>query len=401
MDTSLLEDTDAQEVSQWVYQEKIKMIYANHRHSWHSSLFVSAIMASFSFQSNHFVIGISWWLFFVLITLVRARVTEKYFQRPVEAKDHKAWHRYFYWLAVLAGTGWCLGGFIVGMYLDVINQLIILLVLIGVCAAAVPMLGVLQDVMLGFQVPAVMPYLAWLAYNLDGKAIILTLVLIIYMTGVIISMKRVESNISKGFKIQYRMEKMTDYLYESNQELLNENEKLEHMSFEDSLTQLYNRRYFEMHLEKEWKRAVRQKIKLTLIVIDIDYFKLFNDTYGHAGGDNCLKSIAENLKQSLQRPCDIIARIGGEEFVALLPDIDEKGALTVAQSMQANLKKVSVIHATSPVSDHVTVSIGIASAYSHEVGSSLSLFKVADKALYKAKIKGRNQIVTGEPDEVP
>jgi len=193
---------------------------------------------------------------------------------------------------------------------------------------------------------------------------------------------------------------MTDFLQESNQELQDENEKLEHMTLEDPLTQLYNRRYFEMHLEKEWRRAVREKLTLTLIVVDVDYFKLFNDTYGHAEGDECLKTIAEELKRSLHRPSDVIARIGGEEFVALLPEIDEQGALTVAKAMQDKLKKAAIVHATSPVSDYVTVSIGIASAVPGEGVTALGLFKAADKALYKAKTKGRNQLVVGEPDVV-
>jgi diguanylate cyclase (GGDEF)-like protein len=400
MGSSLLADTDTQKIEEWVFQEKIKMLYANHRHSWHFSLLVSGIIASFSFQSDQFVIGITWWLSFVLITLVRTRVTQKFFDAPEEAKNYDQWHKYFFWLAALAGTGWCLGGLLVGAPLDAINQIIILLVLIGVCAAAVPMLGLLQNVMLAFQIPAVVPYLAWLAYNLEDKAVILTLVLVVYIAGVVISMRRVEECINKSLRVQYRMEKMADSLHESNQELQDENEKLEHMSFEDSLTQLYNRRYFEMHLEKEWKRATRKKTKLTLVVVDIDYFKLFNDTYGHVEGDECLKKMAEILKKSLHRPGDIIARIGGEEFVALLPEIDEKGALIVAEAMQKRLNETAITHATSPVSDHVTVSIGIASAYSYEAGSALGLFKAADKALYKSKTKGRNQIVIGELDVV-
>ena len=213
-------------------------------------------------------------------------------------------------------------------------------------------------------------------------------------------MKRVETNIVKSLRVQYRMEKMADFLRESNQDLQNENEKLEHMTLEDPLTQLYNRRYFEMHLEKEWRQALRDNKKITLIVIDVDYFKLFNDTYGHAEGDQCLKLIAFQLKQSLHRPGDIIARIGGEEFVALLPDIDERGALTVVENMQNNLKDAFIVHAASPVNDFVTVSIGIASAFPFDGVTALGLFKAADKALYKAKTKGRNQLVIGEPDVI-
>jgi len=279
-----------------------------------------------------------------------------------------------------------------------VTQVIVLCVLIGVCAAAVPLLGVMRHVMLGFQLPVVMPCLVYLVITMEGKALILILVFVMYILGVVVAMTRVEKTISDSLEIQYKMEKMTDSLQESNRELQTENEKLEHLTLIDELTQLYNRRYFEMQLEKEWKRKARKNDRLTLLVMDIDYFKLYNDTYGHAEGDVCLQSVAKVLRESLQRPNDIVARIGGEEFVALLPNIDEEGALIVAKAIQKNLIKVGLVHATSPVCDSVTVSIGIASTYSGRDASALSLFKAADKALYKAKNKGRNQIVVGEID---
>lgn len=393
-------DTDAQEISQWVYQEKIKMLYVNHKHSWHASLFVSALIASFSFGSDHYLSALIWWVCFALITLFRMRFTQSCCKNVVRSKNYARCHKYLFWMAMLAGTAWGIGGLVVATPLDEINRIIILLVLVGVCAAAVPLLGILQDVMLAFQLPTVVPYIIWLAYSMEDKTLILAMVLLCYMAGVIVAMRRVEIWIVKGLRIQYRMERMADSLHESNQELQNVNERLEYMTLEDPLTKLYNRRYFEMHLEKEWKQAVRNKTKLTLIVIDVDYFKLYNDTYGHAEGDECLKSIAETLRKSIQRSGDVIARIGGEEFVMLLPDVDEKGAAVVAQMMQSNLEKAAIAHGSSPVNSYVTASIGIASALPNEGATALSLFKAADKALYKAKTKGRNQMEVGELDMV-
>lgn len=235
---------------------------------------------------------------------------------------------------------------------------------------------------------------------MPDKAAILILVLVVYMLGIIIAMQRVEACFVKSLRIQYRMEKMADLLHESNCELLHENVKLEHMALEDSLTQLYNRRYFEMYLEKEWRQATRKKTRLSLIVIDVDYFKLFNDTYGHIAGDECLKKIAETLKSSLHRSRDVIARIGGEEFVVLLPEVDEEGALIVVRSMQEKLQKAAIVHGSSPVNDYITVSVGVASTFPAEGVTALGLFKAADKALYKAKTKGRNQLVVGELDVI-
>jgi diguanylate cyclase (GGDEF)-like protein len=388
-----------QHLAQWIYRAKIRMLFVNHKHSWVPSLLVSAILASFTIESKQLGIGLVWWLAFLLITLLRANITKQFCNNTIEAKEFPKWHKRFFWASVLAGFGWGVGGLVIGIGLDNVTQVIVLCVLIGVCAAAVPLLGIMRGVMLGFQLPAVIPCLALLILTMEGKAIVLLLVFTIFVVGIVVAMGRVEESIVDSLKIQYKMEKMTDSLKESNKELQDENEKLEHLSFIDSLTQLYNRRYFEVQLEKEWKRKARKDDRLTLLVIDIDYFKLYNDTYGHAEGDVCLQKVAKTLKVSLQRPGDIVARIGGEEFVALLPDIDEEGAIAVANTIRNNLLGAELIHATSPVSEYVTVSIGVALAYSGSDATALGLFKAADKALYKAKNKGRNQIVVGTIDK--
>ena len=135
---------------------------------------------------------------------------------------------------------------------------------------------------------------------------------------------------------------------------------------------------------------------LSLMVIDIDYFKLYNDTYGHAEGDVCLKEVAQVLQSSLNRATDIVARIGGEEFVVLLPGQDSEKAQQVAQLIQKRLAHTGLVHATSPLSEFVTISVGISAVIPDKYATPLMLFKVADKALYKAKAQGRNKIVVGE-----
>jgi len=167
------------------------------------------------------------------------------------------------------------------------------------------------------------------------------------------------------------------------------------MTLEDTLTELHNRRYFEKQLEAKWKHDVWENKELTLMIIDIDYFKLYNDTYGHAEGDVCLKRVAKVLKSSLRRPTDIIARIGGEEFVVMLPGAGVNVALKIAQQMQDELSLTDLVHESSPLDKNVTVSVGIASVILDRNTTSLGLFKAADKALYQAKANGRNQTAVG------
>lgn len=158
----------------------------------------------------------------------------------------------------------------------------------------------------------------------------------------------------------------------------------------DALTGLFNRRYFNETYQKEWLSAARTKSSLAVIMIDIDFFKKYNDRYGHLQGDECLKAVATAIRSSILRPRDMVARFGGEEFVVLLPDTDTAGAEYIAGRIIAGIGKQGIPHSDSSVSDTVTVSIGIAASIPEKNDSSNKLLDMADKALYRAKLEGRN-----------
>ncbi|MCW8933097.1 MAG: GGDEF domain-containing protein [Gammaproteobacteria bacterium] len=387
-------------IEQWMFREKVIMLYQNQTQSWLVSIFASAILAYLSLESNNGVAGFSWWAVFVAITLFRTWNTRRFchFYKAGQVDDIRHWYNRFYVSTVMAGIAWGAGGFIIGIPLDAISQVFIFIVLIGVGAAAIPLLGVMQRIMLCFQAVSTIPYAIYISIMLGDRGTILLYMFVLYSIGVVASMRRMDLNLTESMKLQYENSQMVNTLSESNQQLQNANEKLETLTLEDALTGLHNRRYFEMQLEFEWKRESREKKVLTLMVIDIDYFKLYNDTYGHAEGDVCLKRVSHILESSLHRSTDVIARIGGEEFVVMLPNINIDGALTLAKQMQQQLHQAGLTHATSPLGDNVTVSIGIASVIPDDNATALGLFKAADKALYKAKTKGRNQVVIGEMD---
>ncbi|MCP4117681.1 MAG: diguanylate cyclase [Desulfobacteraceae bacterium] len=170
------------------------------------------------------------------------------------------------------------------------------------------------------------------------------------------------------------------------------NQELERLTFLDGLTGISNRRYFDMLIDKEWRRGTRDKFPISIAMIDIDCFKFYNDTYGHQSGDDCLKQVAGALKDSLFRPGDFIARYGGEEFVAVMPNIGLKGAMEMAVRMQHNIRKLALPHEKSDVSDHVTVSIGLACMVPDPQTDTAQLIERADTCLYRAKEQGRNRI---------
>ncbi len=169
------------------------------------------------------------------------------------------------------------------------------------------------------------------------------------------------------------------------------NKQLETLSSQDGLTQLANRRFFNDQLGSEWSRAIRNKKPISLLMCDIDYFKLLNDSRGHLEGDQCLKEVAKILTNIPLRSADIVARYGGEEFVLLLPETDLDGAINISGQVHENLVALSYPHDKSPIRNHVTVSIGLTSIVPQQNSPVEVLISQADQALYAAKEKGRNR----------
>jgi diguanylate cyclase (GGDEF)-like protein len=174
-------------------------------------------------------------------------------------------------------------------------------------------------------------------------------------------------------------------------ELKAKSDMLEQLAYIDGLTNICNRRRFDEILNNEWKRLSRNQSHLSLIMIDLDYFKLFNDTNGHAVGDQCLKDVAYSLRDCLKRPADIIARYGGEEFAALLPDTDREGVKIIANNMRKKVETLKIPHTDS----NVTISLGVATAFSDSgIDSPEALLRAADTALYESKKNGRNKVTS-------
>jgi diguanylate cyclase (GGDEF)-like protein/PAS domain S-box-containing protein len=170
------------------------------------------------------------------------------------------------------------------------------------------------------------------------------------------------------------------------------NQGLKRMAYLDGLTQVANRRRFEQHLESEWRRMNRQQTPISIILGDIDYFKGFNDLYGHQAGDNCLRLVARTLNRAAKRPGDLVARYGGEEFAVILPNTDLKGAETVAEEIRRSIRDRRISHKGSSIDTIVTMSLGVASCIPSSKTTAAMLLKQADQALYVAKDGGRDQV---------
>ncbi|TAK90921.1 MAG: diguanylate cyclase [Burkholderiaceae bacterium] len=166
---------------------------------------------------------------------------------------------------------------------------------------------------------------------------------------------------------------------------------LQQLASKDGLTGLDNRRRFDAALDQEWRRAMRQSNLLSLIMLDVDCFKRYNDHYGHLQGDACLRAIAEVLQSAVTRPGDMVARFGGEEFAVILPGVHVEGATVVAERIRARVYGLLLPHARSEVEEYVTVSLGVASLLPNARNVPANLLMAADNALYAAKAYGRNR----------
>lgn len=180
------------------------------------------------------------------------------------------------------------------------------------------------------------------------------------------------------------------------EKLIKLNEELERQASIDGLTGVPNRRQLDKYVQQELARSLREKTPLAIIMADIDYFKAYNDLYGHLAGDECLKQVAQALTEAVRRPTDLVARYGGEEFAIVLPNTDFSGMTLIAEACRKKVENLTISHNGSLVSGVVTISLGVTGLNGVQ-GNIGSLFAAADSALYKAKKSGRNKVVVFEP----
>ncbi len=193
--------------------------------------------------------------------------------------------------------------------------------------------------------------------------------------------------ITKPFQIPIVKARVRTHL-----ELKRKNDILENIAALDGLTGIPNRRQFDETVQREWLRCLRQGVPLSLIMMDIDFFKKYNDAYGHTAGDECLRRVALALKSSVRRAADLMARYGGEEFAAILPDTHSEGAAFVAERIRSSVESEGIPHEYSEVADHVTLSVGAATKIPQMGSTASEIIEAADKMLYEAKDGGRNSV---------
>jgi len=271
--------------------------------------------------------------------------------------------------------------------------LILTVGLITLSSASITSIAIDKNTFFAFLIPTLAPITINTITSGDRINTGIGLLIIIFASTLILLSRHTRDNIDKSLAIRYENSNLVNGLTASKIQLERKNTELERLATHDHLTNIANRRFGEKHLDNEWNTAIRHKRVISIVMIDLDQFKSYNDHYGHLMGDDCLHTIALALHQSLSRPSDLALRYGGEEFMAILPDTDDIGAFRIIKRFQEVLDKIHIPHKFSTTADHVTVSCGIASITPTRSDKASTLINQADIALYKAKFNGGNSTV--------
>jgi two-component system chemotaxis family response regulator WspR len=204
---------------------------------------------------------------------------------------------------------------------------------------------------------------------------------------------------SKAYVNQLQRDAAYRALHESQGELMRINAELQRLSNVDGLTGLGNRRYFDEYAAAQWKLALREQKSIAVLMIDVDDFKRYNDSYGHMAGDEVLKGVAAALKKSIERPTDLAARFGGEEFIVILPSTPFSALHELGERVRRSVEELGIPHKASTVGGHATISVGGAATLPRSEGCILQLIESADQALYAAKHAGKNRFMTRQEPE--
>lgn len=302
--------------------------------------------------------------------------------------DKKMIFRYFLSLVVVLFLTGLIWGYAYAFFypdISVFMRMLILLVIVGVSAASTVSMAGSPFCFYAFISPIILIILIQSAITGTRQSVSIVFVMATYVLFLKIIYDVNRSMLVNNIRLLLKQHDLIN-------ELRQFNEKLTLISTTDELTQLANRRHFSTRLLTDWKRAKRSNVPISVMVIDIDFFKEFNDNYGHLIGDECLRAVAEIISKQVQRGTDMVARYGGDEFAVILYDTNLASAEEVARKIVKALEKANLKHEYSPVENRITLSIGISSMKPTSDERYEAIILKADKALYKVKESGRNNI---------
>ena len=332
-----------------------------------------------------------WWLILTGLTVYRIWYVHRS-KRLVDDQQTTVSLQIHFLGVVATGLTWGAGYLFFISQSSIEHQAMLIMVLAGITAGGLVASYGVKHHFFGFLFPALGAPTLYGLYDGERIQIWISVLIIVFVIALIIGFLRYARAIHELIDTRLENSLLVESLSASNRELEQSNEQLLELSSTDGLTQVANRRHFDNQLQREWGRAQRSGNWLSYLMVDIDFFKPYNDHYGHLKGDDCLKEVAQALQGVLRRPGDFVGRYGGEEFAILSPDTPPEGAMILAQKVRAVIEELNIPHRGSPVSGHVSVSVGVTSTKPSATGSVNDLIHTADRGLYEAKHHGRNRV---------
>lgn len=408
-----------------LHARQVELLYAQSLGTLSGSALAAAIVAAVFWRVAPHSVLVPWLASLLLLGALRLALTQRYRRATDAARQADCWERWFIAGVALTASVWGIGGLLLPPPgLNAYTALYLLWV-VGLCATAAATYSVRIRAFLAFALPAMLPYAVYSLVRGTPEGTLLAVMLAMFFAFLLYSAMRSRTVLVGSLRLQFenvrligyldaerkRAEKLNAELRADIDERIRTLETLQHakqraedlarrlqlLSSLDGLTGIANRRHFDEALDREWRRALRNGTTISMILVDIDFFKNYNDTYGHQAGDECLKEVARLLKGYSRRPGDFVARYGGEEFAVVLSETGPDTAGRIAEEIRMGVETLGIPHGSSPAKEVVTVSAGVAAAMPAKRGSPDALIHDADGALYQAKHRGRNRVVVNEP----
>lgn len=348
-----------------------------------ANLFLAAVNAAVFWQviPQNFLLG--WCLSIIVICILRGYIAHIFSTAP-QRQSFSAWNKQMIMTSTLQGVAWGVFCVVAYRFLSLSEMVIVIMTAAGLTAGAVASSSSSLTAFLGFSIPTLLPLSLVLLSEDDTESKVAGLLICLFFLLMMRQTRTINRTLMESIGNSIELEK-------SKQRSETLAKELYQLSTKDALTLVANRRGFDEALSREWQRSKRTDSALTLILIDVDNFKAYNDHFGHQAGDKCLQDIALELTHHARRAGDVVARYGGEEFALILPDLDDGSGLDTAMTICRDIEKLKIEHPTSDCSPVVTISAGVHYSIPKRFEESQQLVKYADIALYRAKAEGRNR----------
>lgn len=382
-----------------VFVEQVRYVYSNAPRSIPFNVINPLILLLLFWPFAEHAPLVSWVAAMTLISAIRMLHVRRVLSREVSAAHSETLSRRFMIGSTATALTWSTGFVSIGLSLPTAYLTLFLLVLGGMAAGAFTSLGTHRLAYLLFLAGLFIPTLATLVLQGTRLTATMSVFVVLFIVMLALTHRVTYGMLVKGIRDTMEKEHLVKQLERANSRLEMANSELGTRADTDALTGIANRRHFEQRLTLEWQRARREKRSIACIMIDVDWFKQFNDRYGHAAGDECLKRVAETLDENVKRATDVVSRYGGEEFVVLLPDTSLEGARAIAERLNAAVAELRIPHEARPETGRVTISAGVAAARPKRLSDKHALVSAADEALYGAKNRGRNCVLAASSPE--